>query len=910
MRDEGKKDIRQGKVNILIPMIIIFFLMVGMVLYTSNVIRRVAVANVHEVGEDRISNVTGDLESYLDTTLNTVWITADAVDFMVRNGRSVDEILEYIVEESERQKDHFDENYSGLYGYVKGEYLDGLGWVPPEGYDPTQRDWYIAALKANGDSTIVAPYLDAQTGNIIISICRMLSSGTDVVSLDVAMNHIQDIVVNLKIMEKGYGFVVAQDGMIVAHQDDSLKGSYLNETDSQRALLEKIQEVRDGHFEIDDHGQRNTVFVHQILGQWYSVIIVSNGELYAEVNQQLTVNVLISVVIFLLIGFFYMIGRRNEQNYSRKIEEMRTEEQRQAYEARALKLEKEAADRSNQAKSDFLAEMSHEIRTPINAVLGMNEIILRETQNARDTIPPEMVSVRNSVRQIRICSHNIENAGSSLLSIINDILDLSKIESGKMEITEGEYWLRDLLDGLSSMFFFRASEKGLQFIVNVDEKLPNHLYGDKVRVRQIFTNLLTNAVKYTNEGQVCLDVRGEILESEDAESILRLMVTVRDTGIGIREEDIDKLFTKFQRVDLKTNSTVEGTGLGLAITHSLLTMMGGSIRVESEYGAGSAFIITLPQKIVSMESIGSVKTSFERDTQDSVAYRELFHAPDARILIVDDTRMNLTVVTGLLKNTWIQVDTAISGRRAIELAGSNAYDLILMDQRMPEMDGTEAMRLIQAQENGLNRDTPVICLTADAIIGARERYLAEGFRDYLPKPIDSRNLEQMLLKYLPPEKVIHVQQRGSKVSHPGKAPREDEEENRYDSLKASGINPAAGLRFAQNDETLYGVLLNEYANTAEEKLPEIQRYFDAQDWKNYAILVHALKSTSRTIGAESLADLAEDIEHAAKTGDVNLIGKAHPRMIKLYEETVSSIREIISPAGEPGEDDEIMEFIP
>ena len=897
------------KINLLIPMIVIVCLMTVMVFYTSRVIQDVAVANVHEVGEDRISGVTAQLESYLETTKSVMWVNADTVDHMSRNGATAEEILQYITEESEKQEKHFDENYSGIYGYVMGEYLDGVGWVPPEGYDPTARDWYRAAIEADGEPVIVSPYVDAQTGGVIISISRMLSNGTDVLSLDVTMDHIQDIVSDLRVKDKGYGFVVNRDAMVIAHQDESRKGSYLNETNSQRALMSKILEVQDGSFEITDDGRTSTVFVHQILGQWYAVIVVSNGELYAEVWQQLGVNILICVIIFALIAFFYRLGHKREQEYSRRIEEMRAEEQKQAFEARALKLEKEAADRSNQAKSDFLAEMSHEIRTPINAVLGMNEIILRETQNARDTIPPEMIAVRNSVRQIRLCSHNIENAGSSLLSIINDILDLSKIESGKMEITEGEYWLRDLLDELSSMFFFRTGEKGLQFIVNVDETLPNHLYGDKVRVRQILTNLLTNAVKYTNEGEVCLDVRGEIAEAEDAGSVLRLMVTVRDTGIGIRKEDIDKLFVKFQRVDLKTNSTVEGTGLGLAITHSLLNMMGGSIRVESEYGAGSSFSITLPQKIVSMEPIGSIKTSFERDTQDIGAYRELFHAPDARILIVDDTRMNLTVVTGLLKNTWIQVDTAISGSRAIELAGINAYDLILMDQRMPEMDGTEAMRLIQAQENGLNRDTPVICLTADAIIGARERYLAEGFSDYLAKPIDSRNLEQTLLKYLPPEKVIHVQQPENRAARREEAPR-DGEEDRYASLRASGINPAAGLRFAQNDEGLYGVLLNEYANTAKEKTPEIQRYFDAQDWKNYAILVHALKSTSRTIGAESLADLAEDIEHAAKTGDVNLILKAHPRMMKLYEETVSSLRDIIPPAEDSGEDDGIMEFIP
>ena len=376
---------------------------------------------------------------------------------------------------------------------------------------------------------------------------------------------------------------------------------------------------------------------------------------------------------------------------------MRAEEQRQAYEAKALKLEKEAADRANKAKSDFLADMSHEIRTPINAVLGMNEMILRECPfetQISESIPE---ATGNKFQNIRTYASNIESAGKNLLSIINDILDFSKIESGKMNLTYGAYQFSSVLNDVSNMIFFKAREKELEFLVDVDETLPDGLYGDEVRIRQIITNLLNNAVKYTKKGCVHLTVRGEAAADEGEDKRINLKISVKDTGIGIRQEDIGKLFTKFQRVDLNTHSTVEGTGLGLAITRSLLEMMGGSIRVDSEYGVGSEFCVTLPQKIVSKEPIGDFQARFKENVLKSGAYEETFRAPEAHILIVDDTKMNLTVAIGLLRNTEIQIETAGSGEEAIGLSQTHTYDVILMDQRMPKMDGSECMKRIRAQ---------------------------------------------------------------------------------------------------------------------------------------------------------------------------------------------------------------------
>ena len=894
--------------NLFVPMLIIFALMVSMVLYTSNVIRSVAVTNIQEVGMDKVFSVTAQLDNYLDTAKNVMWVTSDTVDHMVQNGETAQAILNYITDETQKQEKQFDENYTGIYGYIMGEYLDGQGWVPPEGYDPTQRDWYIEALKAEGDSIIVPPYVDAQTGSVIISISRRLSNSADVLSLDMTMGHIQDIVAALDLKGKGYGFIVDENGMFIAHPDESLKGKFLSDLPGRSDLLGKMAAVKNGSFEIKTEGRQSTVFVNQLMDQWYVVIEVSNEELFSEVRQQMAINVLICSVIFVLIIFFYVLGRRNEQSYSRRMEEMRADEQKQAYEAKTLKLEKEAADRANQAKSNFLADMSHEIRTPINAVLGMNEMILRESLRAREAPLPDREDAAKIVDSISSYAGSIQSAGSSLLSIINDILDISKVEAGKIDIVAGEYALSSILSDVSSMISFKAEEKGLAFVVDVDETLPNGLYGDKVRIRQILVNLLNNAVKFTDRGCILLKVRGEDEGAWEAGQTARLQICIKDTGIGIKPEDIGKLFTKFNRVDLKRNSTIEGTGLGLAITQSLLTMMGGSIRVESQYGVGSTFMITLPQQIVSCEPVGNFQAKLENRARSANAYAETFRASNVRILIVDDTKMNLTVAVGLLKNTEIKIDTASSGEEALALSQMIPYDLILMDQRMPKMDGTEALRLIRQQTDGANLHTPVICLTADAVIGAKERYIAEGFTDYLSKPVEGAALEQMLVRYLPKDKVTILR----KETVHSAAEKADQANDGYAPLRDVGVDVRQGLLYCQNDEALYRSLLWEFGHSAQKKTEEMQSYFDARAWKDYAIQVHALKSTAKMIGATRLNEVAVRVEAAAHEERAEALQGDHALLLSLYGWTAEAILSLggTEDASASSDEDEIIEFMP
>ncbi len=533
---------------------------------------------------------------------------------------------------------------------------------------------------------------------------------------------------------------------------------------------------------------------------------------------------------------------------------------------------KEMADAANKAKSNFLANMSHEIRTPINTVLGMDEIILREATEVT----------------IKGYAENIREAATTLLSIVNDLLDFSKIESGKMEILPVEYEIANALNEVINMIEIKAVNKKLEFKTIIAEDIPYLLFGDDVRFKQIIINLLTNAVKYTEDGSVILKVDWK----EAGDSSIYLIVSVTDTGIGIKPEDIEKLFVSFERIEEKRNRNIEGTGLGLSITRQLLELMQSELKVHSEYGVGSTFSFTLKQGIRDRKPVGKFREKYAYSNEKIKKYRTTFVAPDAKILVVDDNAMNLSVVEGLLKNTKLQIDCAPSGEAALEMAKDLKYDIIFMDHMMPYMDGIETLRNLRQMKNSPNKDTPVIVLTANAVSGAKEMYLEEGFIDYMSKPIQGKRLEEKIVQYLPEDKYVMIEY-------------DDMEKKLYQNLwksvadeiekefKFKNIDVPTVVEAAEGDKDTVTFLLTSFRDNEKKTRGDLTTSFEKEDYPNYTVFVHALKSTSKMVGANTLSEKAKKLEQAGKDGKVDFIKKNHPDLMKNYDKVMNEVKEYL-----------------
>ena len=506
----------------------------------------------------------------------------------------------------------------------------------------------------------------------------------------------------------------------------------------------------------------------------------------------------------------------------------------------------EAAKAASNAKSAFLSNMSHEIRTPINAVLGLDEMILRES----------------SEPHIKKYAQDIQSAGRALLSIVNDILDFSKIEAGKMEIINAPYDLRRVINDLTNMVASRAESKGLEFIVDIDETIPHLLFGDAVRIQQCALNILTNAVKYTRKGRVMLSVGAERGKTPDE---IELCFSVHDTGIGIKKEDLAKLASPFERIEESRNRSIEGTGLGMSIVYGLLRKMGSELVVQSEYGEGSSFSFAVKQKVRSMEAIGTYAEARKALAEENSSYTESFQAPNAKILVIDDTAMNIAVFRGLLKTTRCKIDSAESADEGLKLTRENKYDILFVDHLMPKKDGIAFLKELRSDKGNENREAVCIALTANAVTGAKEMYISAGFDGYLTKPIDSALLESTIAEKLSKEKVLHKGDKGylednskKEVSFVSETPLT----SLFNELFC--LDFATALKNCGSLETFKSTLCVFY-KSIEEKSLEIESALAENDWDMFTIKVHALKSSARLIGAIELSEEAKFLEAASNT---------------------------------------------
>ena len=740
------------------------------------------------------------------------------------------------------------------------------GWVPDSDFHVEERPWYTDAESSPDGFSISAPYLDAQTGVYCVTLSQMVYGKNGgflgVFAIDFYLDQLVKVLGD-SYTKESYAFLVDKDGVIINHPNEDYQQSEHNVTninDTEYAEAYKSSGVMSFR---DYTGDFKACLARKSKVSNFTVVV-------ANAWWNIYGNILLLGIFFMVLILLCVLIVSTLINRLLKWQDSVNNR---------LKLASDTAFAASKAKSQFLAQMSHEIRTPINAVLGMNEMILRESKN----------------KSILDYAGNIQSAGRTLLTLINSILDFSKIEDGKMEIVPVRYDTIRLIDDLVNMTLERAKKKGLELKTEIDSRLPKSLYGDDVRLRQVITNILTNAVKYTHEGSVTLSISGE---EKDADT-LNLRVKVTDTGIGIHEEDIDKLFLSFQRLDEEKNRNIEGTGLGISIVQKLLDMMGSKLKVESVYGQGSTFSFVIEQKIIDKTPLGDY-SEHHTETYDSKTEKKYLTADGAKILAVDDNDMNLKVISGLLKRNKIVPDTAESGQQGIELAKKQFYDIIFLDNMMPVMNGIETFRKMR-QEKILDKKTKVIMLTASAIAGMREKYLKEGFDDYLSKPIDVSELEGMLAKYLPSDIVKYEQENApqkveSSESETVETAAEEvqadsdtfsESEKKEFAAACPDINLETGLKYCMDSKSFMIQMFTTFTDA--KKADKIEDKFQAGDWKGYQILVHALKSTSLSIGAENLSEAAKKLELAAKNGETEEILNNHAALMENY----SKVREEI-----------------
>lgn len=589
------------------------------------------------------------------------------------------------------------------------------------------------------------------------------------------------------------------------------------------------------------------------------VAIIMLPRLYAEYGSDLFLDAILIFVVCILLAYL---------ERARFVRSKR-QEQRLIYATRKAR----EADR---AKSSFLARMSHEIRSPINAVLGLDEMILRES-NEEET---------------REYAKQIQASGRTLLSVINDVLDFSRIESGKMELFPVEFDTPTILNDLYNMIVPRGKDKGLDMVLNVNPDLPNVLYGDEVRIRQVMLNILTNAVKYTDSGGVVTDV--DFMKVDD--NHINISIKVTDTGRGIKEEDMAALVNPYTRLDEQQNVNIEGTGLGISICVQILKLMGSELKVDSVYGKGSTFYFDFVLEVRDWSPISDFSGTLKQQAAERVSkdvYRVTFVAPEAKVLAVDDMPINLTVFTNLLKETKIQIDTAISGTECLEKAAQSKYDIIFLDHMMPDMDGMETMYRLRTDDNLDYKETPIIVVTANAISGMRENYLREGFTDYISKPVDSAKLERMIIQYLPEEKVTICEDAIADPKHEVTAG-----DFLYDIVREGGELECEEAARLLGGIDLYAKVFREFSDTASYRAERIEQLLSAGDIHNFTIEVHALKSSARMIGAMSLSEHAKTLEECGKNGEIGIIFTGAVELLSEYRELGGKMVEMINRADE------------
>jgi len=662
--------------------------------------------------ERTIGSAEYEIKSILSQYEISLTNFAFSTEHMLRNDYTQEEILLHFKNWTNwlsSNQDNF-HDFSGIYGVVRGEFLDGTEWIPPDDYIPQTRPWYSGAAYLNGRIFYTVPYVDVDTSEVVISISVAIfdknQSRAGVLAMDVNISSVVEYVSALNMANDGYGVMLNEKMVFVMHPNNDFTGVSISEAGNNNNYAEIAQLLADGETVsavvfTDTDGTRSIAYFRTLFNEWLIGIVTPLASYNRNVTNLAIVLSVLGFILMSILSYFLIM----------------------------LSIAKTRSEEASKSKSTFLATMSHEIRTPLNAVIGIAQIELD-----KDDIPDEHTEA----------FEKIFNSGNGLLGIINDILDMSKIETGKMEIDPAKYDVPSLINDSVMLNIGRIGHKPIEFILKIDEKLPLQLIGDELRIKQILSNILSNAFKYTDKGFVKLSIFHTI-ENDN----FSLNFIVEDTGQGMKPEDKERIFSEYSRFNAMANRTTEGTGIGMSITKKLVEMMNGTIRVESEYGKGSTFSVTIKQETVECEPLGielaEQLTNFTYHSEGFASHTVHDQMAYGKVLVVDDVDINLYVAEGMMSQYGLEIDKAISGFEAIDKVNSgNIYDVIFMDHMMPQMDGIETTQKLR--ESGY--DGCIVALTANALVGNSDMFLQNGFDGFISKPIDIVQLDNILNKFV------------------------------------------------------------------------------------------------------------------------------------------------------------------
>ena len=783
------------------------------------------------------SNIRSDMQE-IETLLDVV---AETIVTIITRGENSEAVNHYIlfvndyVKAASGKHLHGATGIFGVFDVFGGQMLLGYeSWTPPAHYSQTVRPWYTGAVLAAGEISITEPYINEYSHQNTITLSRRIFDhnrrALGIICLNIELDRIAQLVVSTQFVEGGYGFLLSENYMIIAHPDPEKVGMSFSDVKSEiPAFKDELQEKGKISEVVarDYRGIRTTVFMERLQNGWYMGIVTPRDS-YLRSTRILAIMLTALGAVFatLLIRMLLRIYR------AMLAETRRTE----------------IAEESNKAKSDFLARVSHEIRTPMNAILGITEIQLQDEKH-----PPIT----------KEAFERIYNSGDLLLGIINDILDLSKIEAGKLVLSPGQYDTASLIHDTAQLNILRYETKPIEFVLEVKEDLPLLLIGDELRIKQILNNLLSNAFKYTEQGTVKLTVCAE----ENT-----LVFKVSDTGQGMSPDQLEKLGTEYSRFNMEANRETEGTGLGMNITRNLVHLMNGSLSVESTFGVGSTFTVRLPQERVDAAVIGKemadnlMKLNLDNTVKMRAFQINREYMPYGRVLVVDDVETNLYVARGLLAPYGLSVETAMSGFEAIDkIKAGLTYDIIFMDHVMPRMDGIEATKIIR--ESGYAK--PVVALTANAIAGQAAIFMENGFDDFISKPIDTRQLNMVLNKLVRDKYPADVVE----------AARKQKDRLYSGSEQTEAVDPDLAEIFVRDAKKAVAIMEPLYAAS----------FSKDDDLSTFIIHIHAMKSALANINETSLSAEAAALEHVGREKDINLILSGLPPFLEKLNTVIKKL---------------------